>query len=65
MGEHLGGEAYGIANSIGQAGDNRPSAVSPIHGLYYAGNDASGFGQGTHQAVDSGVNIADLIVSRK
>lgn len=63
MGEHLGGEAYGIANSIGQAGDDRPNAVSPIHGLYYAGNDAGGFGEGTHQAVDSGVNIANLIIS--
>lgn len=65
MGEHLGGEAYGIANCIGQAGEDRPSPVSPIRGLYYAGNDAGGFGEGTHQAVDSGVNIADLILSQK
>ena len=58
-----GGESYGIANSVGQSGDQRPSPVSPIHGLYYAGNDAGGFGLGTHQAVDSGVNVADLILS--
>lgn len=63
--EHLGGEAYGVANSIGQTGEDRPSAVSPIRGLYYAGNDAGGFGEGTHQAVDSGVNIADFIISQK
>lgn len=61
---HIGGEAYGVANAIGQAGMNRPSAISPISGLYYAGNDAGGFGEGSHQAVDSGVNIAEYILSK-
>lgn len=61
---HIGGEAYGVANAIGQAGKDRPSAVSPISGLYYAGNDAGGFGEGSHQAVDSGVKIAEYILSK-
>jgi len=60
---HWGGESYGIANSVGQAGDQRPSPCSPVRGLYYVGNDSGGFGLGTHQAVDSGVNVADLILS--
>jgi phytoene dehydrogenase-like protein len=60
-----GGESYGIANSVGQAGDQRPSPKSPIHGLYYVGNDAGGFGLGTHQAVDSGVKVAELIMENK
>ena len=60
---HIGGEAYGVANAIGQAGKDRPSAISPIPGLYYAGNDAGGFGEGSHQAVDSGVKVAEYILS--
>jgi prolycopene isomerase len=60
-----GGEAYGIANSVGQSGDQRPSPVSPVTGLYYVGNDAGGFGLGTHQAVDSGVHVADLILAHE
>jgi len=59
-----GGEAYGIANSIGQAGNQRPSPISPLHGLYYVGNDAGGFGLGTHQAVDSGVQVANQILAQ-
>ncbi len=50
MGPRLGGEAYGIANTIGQSGAQRPSPKSPIGNLHYVGNDASGFGLGTQQA---------------
>jgi prolycopene isomerase len=58
-----GGEAYGVANSIGQSEDQRPSPVSPIRNLYYVGNDAGGFGMGTNQAVDSAVNVVNMILS--
>lgn len=58
----LGGEAYGLANSIGQSGAQRPSPVSPIKNLYYVGNDAGGFGLGTQQAVDSAVNVVNMIL---
>ncbi|WZL79042.1 hypothetical protein QBE55_02405 [Eubacteriales bacterium mix99] len=57
----LGGEAYGIANCIGQSGEQRPSPKSPIQNLYYVGNDAGGFGMGTNQAVDSAVHVIDGI----
>lgn len=60
--DSLGGESYGIANSVGQAGAQRPAPASPIKGLFYAGNDSAGFGLGTHQAVDSGVLVADIIL---
>lgn len=60
---HIGGEAYGVANAIGQAGADRPSAISPVKGLFYAGNDAGGFGEGSHQAVDSGVKVAEYIIA--
>jgi prolycopene isomerase len=63
--EGQGGESYGIANSVGQAGPDRPRGDTPIEGLYLVGNDAGGFGLGTHQAVDSGFNIFDMVMARK
>lgn len=60
-----GGESYGIANSLGQAGPDRPKGDTPIKGLYIVGNDAAGFGLGTHQAVDSGFKIYKMITGEK
>ena len=65
VGDTLGGEAYGVANSIGQAGAQRPSPKSPIQNLYYVGNDAGGFGLGTQQAVDSAVNVVEMILAHQ
>ncbi len=56
-----GGESYGIAMSVGQSGKKRPSAKSPIPGLYYVGNDVAGVGLGTHLAVDSGFKVFKMI----
>jgi prolycopene isomerase len=60
--EGQGGESYGIANTVGQAGPDRPRGDTPVKGLYVVGNDAGGFGLGTHQAVDSGFNIFDMVM---
>ena len=56
-----GGECIGLAQVVGQCGSHKPSAEAPIRGLYYVGCDAGGYGCGTHQAVDSGVNVAALV----
>jgi phytoene dehydrogenase-like protein len=56
-----GGECIGLGQVVGQCGSNKPSARSPLHGLFYVGCDAGGYGCGTHQAVDSGINVADLV----
>jgi prolycopene isomerase len=56
-----GGEAYGIALTVGQSGKNRPKAKSPIPGLYYVGNDVEGIGLGTHMAVDSGFKVYEML----
>ena len=56
-----GGESYGIAMSVGQSGADRPSAKSPIAGLYYVGNDVEGVGLGTHMAVDSGFRVHEMV----
>jgi prolycopene isomerase len=58
-----GGEAVGVGVTIGQSGKHKPSARSPINGLFYVGFDAgssSGF-MGTQQAVDSGLRVADMV----
>jgi phytoene dehydrogenase-like protein len=59
--EGQGGEAYGIALSVGQSGDKQPKGDTSIKGLYIVGNDSAGSGLGTHQAVDSGFKVADLV----
>ena len=58
-----GGESYGVALSVGQYGDGRLNGESPIDGLFYVGCDAGGFGLGTHQAVDSAVNVPRLVLA--
>jgi len=56
-----GGECIGLAQTVGQCGRHKPSAAAPLRGLYYVGCDAGGYGCGTHQAADSGVNLAELV----
>lgn len=57
----MGGECIGLAQVIGQAGRAKPDPRTPLGGLYLVGCDAGGYGCGTHQAVDSGFNVADLV----
>jgi prolycopene isomerase len=57
----LGGECIGLGQIVGQCGRHKPSARAPIRGLYYVGCDAGGYGCGTHQAVDSGINVAAMV----
>lgn len=56
-----GGEAVGLAQIVGQCGRHKPSVRTPIRGLYYVGTDAGGYGCGTHQAVDSALNVAAVV----
>jgi len=60
-----GGECIGLAQIVGQCGRHKPDARSPLSGLYYVGCDAGGYGCGTHQAVDSGANVADLVMAER
>jgi phytoene dehydrogenase-like protein len=57
-----GGECIGLAQIVGQCGRHKPSARAPIRGLYYVGCDAGGYGCGTHQAVDSGAEVARMVL---
>lgn len=56
-----GGEAVGLAQVVGQVGASKPSARTPLAGLYLVGCDAGGTGAGTHQAVDSGFKVAAMV----
>jgi prolycopene isomerase len=56
-----GGESYGLALSVGQSGKDQPNPKSPIKGLFYVGCDAGGSGLGTHQAMDSALNVYALL----
>jgi phytoene dehydrogenase-like protein len=57
-----GGECIGLAQIVGQCGRHKPPARAPIRGLYYVGCDAGGYGCGTHEAVDSGVAVARMVL---
>jgi len=57
-----GGECIGLAQIVGQCGEQKPKAKSPLTGLYFVGCDAGGYGCGTHQAADSGVNVAEMVL---
>ena len=56
-----GGEAVGIAQVVGQCGKHKPNPQTPLSGLYIVGCDAGGRGAGTHQAVDSGFHVAEMV----
>ncbi len=59
----LGGEAVGLAVTVGYCGRSKPSVKAPIAGLFYVGHDAGGAGYlGTHQAVSSGVRTAPIVL---
>lgn len=59
----LGGEAVGLAVSVGYCGKSKPSVKAPINGLFYVGHDAGGAGYlGTHQAVSSGLRTAPTVL---
>jgi phytoene dehydrogenase-like protein len=56
-----GGECIGLGQVVGQGGRRKPSIKAPIQGLFYVGCDAGGYGVGTQQAVDSGINVANAV----
>ncbi|MBW2713646.1 MAG: FAD-dependent oxidoreductase [Deltaproteobacteria bacterium] len=58
----MGGETYGLALTVDQAGHENLKGHSPIEGLFHVGSDAGGSGVGTHQAVDSAFNVTKLVL---
>jgi prolycopene isomerase len=58
----VGGECIGLGQVVGQCGRHKPSAKAPLQGLFYVGCDSGGYGCGTHQAVDSAVKVARIVL---
>jgi len=56
-----GGECIGLGQLVGQGGGQKPSVKAPIQGLFFVGCDAGGYGVGTQQATDSGINVANVV----
>jgi phytoene dehydrogenase-like protein len=56
-----GGECVGIGQVVGQCGKLKPKSETPVPGLYIAGTDAGAAGMGTHQACESGTEVARLV----
>ena len=56
-----GGECIGLGQVVGQCGRYKPSVKAPVQGLFYVGTDAGGYGVGVHQAVESGMNVAEVV----
>lgn len=56
-----GGECIGLGQLVGQGGLQKPSVRAPIRGLFFVGCDAGGYGVGTQQATESGINVANAV----
>jgi prolycopene isomerase len=56
-----GGECIGLGQVIGQCGPDKPNPKSPLSRLWFVGCDAGGYGCGTHQAVESGFQVAEMV----
>jgi prolycopene isomerase len=57
-----GGECIGLGQVVGQGGGKKPSIKAPVRGLFFVGCDAGGYGVGTQQATDSGMNVANAVL---
>lgn len=63
--EVIGGEegnVIGIAQTVNQIHERRPSVVSPIKGLFFASAEAGGHGIGTELAASSALELASVLV---
>jgi len=58
----VSGCAIGLAQTPDQVGEKRPSAKSPIEGLYYVGADVQGRGIGTELAADSALKVSSQLI---
>ena len=54
-------DIIGIAQSVGQTGEKRPSPVTPVEGLYLVGADVGKDNIGTELAAESALRLADML----
>ena len=59
-----GGNVIGVAQTVEQIHERRPSQATPIKGLYIVGAEAGGHGIGTELAANSAMELADAITGK-
>ncbi|NVM56249.1 MAG: NAD(P)/FAD-dependent oxidoreductase [Candidatus Helarchaeota archaeon] len=59
------GAGTGIAQSIDQVGNKRPSMISPIEGLYYCSGDAGGWGIGTELPARAALELFEIFKKKR
>jgi len=59
-----GGSIIGIGQTVNQVHEHRPSAVSPIKGLYYCSADVGKTGIGTELAANSAIELFKVLSDR-
>lgn len=55
------GAYIGVAQSVDQIHERRPSVVSPLKGLYFSSAEAGGHGIGTELAASSALELFDIL----
>ena len=56
-------DMVGIAQAVGQVGQDRPTPNTPIEGLYVVGADTGSTGIGTELSANSGLDTAELVLN--
>ena len=55
------GDAVGVAQTVGQTGENAPQAVSPVKGLFHVGADIGSSGIATEMATQSALDLFEKV----
>jgi len=56
-----GGNIIGVAQTVDQIHERRPSVVSPLKGLYFSSAEAGGHGIGTELAANSALELFEIL----
>ncbi|MHA1383834.1 MAG: phytoene desaturase family protein [Candidatus Helarchaeota archaeon] len=58
------GNIIGVAQTVDQIHERRPSQISPIKGLYIVGAEAGGHGIGAELAANSAIELANILLEK-
>jgi phytoene dehydrogenase-like protein len=58
------GNIIGVAQTVDQIHERRPSQITPINGLYIVGAEAGGHGIGAELAANSAMELAEILLEK-